>query len=409
MTGEGPGTSDATQGGFEAGAGGDGHRPAGLSRGQSYLPELESLRGWAILIVVLYHAEGLIFGVDRMGTDVAVPYAFISAGHSGVTLFFILSAFLLARPFLRGASSSRSVQPGRFFQRRILRIMPLYAVAILVGVVLSGATWEVARDGVWALFFLNSIDGTSKALLPYSAVWWSLATEAQFYLLLPLLGLALRSGLGRAIAGVAFLAWAAAYGLFLMTPHAMDMGVRIQLSLSVLGRAPAFLVGILVSWVVMRFGDPLRAWGAATRWFARGGADLILLGTLFGLGVLLRWVTSEGFFPSEIKWTGWHLPESLLWGGVVLLVLVAPLQLKRLFANRILAWLGLISYSLYLVHYPVLFFWVTWLGEQGFSLKEQPLERLGAVVVGVAFCALVSWGTYRWIERPFLLRKARID
>ena len=71
--------------------------PAGLRSQQAYLPALETLRGIAILLVVLFHYHGILGGPRSPDTSLALRV--IAAGNTGVTLFFVLSGFLLARPF----------------------------------------------------------------------------------------------------------------------------------------------------------------------------------------------------------------------------------------------------------------------------------------------------------------------
>ena len=74
---------------------------AGVATG-NYLPELESLRGIAILLVFWFHVEGVLFLPRPRPLEVVLPWqAFVRAGHTGVSLFFVLSAFLLSLPFWR--------------------------------------------------------------------------------------------------------------------------------------------------------------------------------------------------------------------------------------------------------------------------------------------------------------------
>src|SRR5262249_47236712 len=109
--------------------------PAGIRRGSTYFPELESLRGLAILLVFVFHADGVLLAPFRshVGAQSPVPLAFVWAGHSGVTLFFVLSAFLLSLPFLDEANGGRTGSRPPFYQRRALRTLPLYLAGGVVG------------------------------------------------------------------------------------------------------------------------------------------------------------------------------------------------------------------------------------------------------------------------------------
>jgi len=385
------------------------HRPAGIRASDSYSPELESLRGWAILLVFLFHADAAIMGDGRIGTTVSPVQAFVTAGHTGVTLFFVLSAFLLSRPFLEQGRGGRRVRLADFFRRRGLRIMPLYAAVILTAVVLCFQQAGAVIEGLLALFFVNSVTGVARSLLPYSAVWWSLATEAQFYLALPALGLCLRSRVGRAAGLLALGAWAVVYLLLVYDQIPMSLGSRLQIGLTIVGRAPAFLAGIAAAWIVARHGSRIRAVSNESSVLRNGGADMLLLVSLLVLGILLQEVTSIGFFRAELVWMAWHVAESLLWSAVVLLVVLAPLRMRPLISNRVLAGIGLLSYSLYLIHEPVIHFGMGFMLSHGLPLESALVLRI-AVIAGVfGVCAAASALTYRWIERPFLVRKAQID
>jgi len=383
-------------------------RPAGIRASASFFPELESLRGWAILLVFLFHADGAITGDGRIGTTVSPALAFITAGHTGVTLFFVLSAFLLARPFLEERCGGRRVERKNFFRRRVLRIMPLYAAAVAAAVALSYSNAGALVDGLCALFFLNSFTGSVSSLIPYSAVWWSLATEVQFYLVLPMLGLSLRTRIGRIIGIAVLLAWAIAYAVVTTDDSLLSAGARFRLNLSLPGRAPAFLFGVAAAWVVLHHGERIRVAMQKQAWLRNGGADLLLLASLSVLGLLLQKVTARGFISAEITMSAWHLAESLLWTTILMLVVLAPLRTRAMISNRLMGILGLLSYSLYLIHEPILFLGLGPLVGRGIPLDIDLNLRIVAFGAAFILCISMSALTYRVIERPFLVRKAKI-
>src|SRR5262249_26297391 len=121
---------------------------------------------------------------------------------------------------------------------------------------------------------------------------------------------------------------------------------------SLFGRGPLFLCGIAAAAVYGKFGPSLRTALAsvpAVRW---GGADAMLIVTLIAIGLLLQWTVTmgNGRFASINQW--WHRADGLGWAVVLLLLLVAPLRLAPLLSNRVLSLLGVLSYSIYLLHAP---------------------------------------------------------
>jgi peptidoglycan/LPS O-acetylase OafA/YrhL len=356
----------------------------------------------AIALVFAFHADLELSPFREASSTLSL--AFVRAGHRGVTLFFVLSAFLLSLPFLEEAYGGPPVSRRRFYERRALRILPLYWSAVLVGTILTSRAVADLGRGLPYLVFLQSEPTVPTPMPPFSVVWWSLATEVQFYAVLPLLALAFGRSRRVTLALVAVYAVAfAALGLSLGVPP-LERWLRAQ---SIVGRGPVFLTGILGAWLYHRHGEVIRAHLGASRWFAAGGADVLLAIVLLALALLLRWSTTWGFFAIELtRWHVWHVPEGALWTLVLLIVLLAPLRARVLLSNSLLARLGVLSYSIYMLHWPVL----------SYSLQlARPLFphtagwsaiAAGWFALSTVTCVGLASVTYRWIERPFLIRKA---
>lgn len=380
--------------------------PTGIRDATHYMPQLEALRGVAILLVVFFHADALTSptGAPMIGTWVSPFAAFIHAGHTGVTLFFVLSAFLLSRGFIAEAGGGRRVSRPRFLARRALRILPLYWLVVIVASWLDTSDHSVFSKALPHMFFLGSFSGPALEMPPYSDVWWSLGTEAQFYFVLAVATLLLGTRLGRG----ACLALVVSYLAFYF---GMASGrLSSHLWANILGRGPSFLIGIGAAWIYERHGVQLRErcsqWKAA-RW---GGGDLALLALVLCLGFLLRQVTFRGFYSAEWAWHQWHVAEAFLWASILLLTLVAPLRLGALLTNRLMGTMGVLSYSIYLLHLPILLFV---LDRFGFVRPEVyqgwTPTLLAAVLACLALVIVASSITYLSIERPVLKRKARIN
>ena len=369
----------------------------------SHLREVDALRGIAILLVFLYHCDTVV----RPNARGAGPlFAFVRAGHTGVSLFFVLSGFLLSMSFLAEAEGGRHVRRREYALRRAMRILPMYYLALLV------ALWWTTPIAQWAsswpfLVFLNPLAGP-YALWPFSIGWWSLATEVQFYVVLPLLPLVACTA---PRAALALGAYAVVYVLFMIgILNAPTIGLTIYLHHNVFGRAPLFLSGVAAAWLWRREGSALRGRLAAMGWMARGGADALLLLALGGLSLLLQWVSWVGFWGAENRPNHiWHVAEGILWATVLLLLLAAPLRSKRLIVNPVLGWIGLVSYSLFLIHVPVVTTTLHVLQARYpghfTAWNAEALAVCGAIL---AACLLLSTLTYWAVERPFLRRKARL-
>ena len=155
----------------------------------AHLPSLDGLRGLAILLVLLHNFDVLDLGGDRALGSVLVKEVFY-IGWIGVQLFFVLSGYLITRGLL--ATQSEPDYFGRFFLKRVLRIFPLYYLALLVFLVLLPATgWVEQRSmqysSLWLWTYLSNWTTPFEPTggpLPH---FWSLAVEEQFYLVWPLL------------------------------------------------------------------------------------------------------------------------------------------------------------------------------------------------------------------------------
>ena len=365
-----------------------------------YLHELECLRGLAILLVFLFHAWG-ISGL-QWPEQPAPGLAFIAAGNTGVTLFFVLSGFLLALPWLRYWLNPGQRRPSvaQYLKARAMRILPLYYCALAVTWLATGNTGSVVQAAVFQFVGFSAF--------PYSVVWWTLVTEVQFYLLLPLvMSLWISGHRGRWLCAALLLAWALAYlGLVLRaTPQLLDS--TFFLTKSVFARLPAFLLGIFAAAIYLRASR----WESVTRqtdaW--RYGGLLLILACLLLLERVLARVATMGDLQAELQWHLHHTWEAALWAVMMLCLLLCRLPGARLLVNSGLAISGKLSYSLYLIHVPVLFYLVYPLREQvGVDQLHNSWWLYSISVVALLLSLLLSWASYNLIEKPFLRMKRRL-
>lgn len=338
----------------------------------AYRADIDGLRAIAVAAVVLFHA-----GVPGFG-----------GGFVGVDIFFVISGFLIGGLVHGEIGESRFRFVG-FYARRARRILPaLLAVTFAtfaLGLVLLSPT-ELARFAASAVAALLGASNlfywqasgyfTADARVEPFLMTWSLGVEEQFYLLLPPLMLALhRLGRRAVLPGVVLLSLVS-FGLsvvamrlypvesfFLLPTRAWELGLGVVLALT---RGSAMLE---------RGRDPLAAVG------------------------LLAIVASVGLFTETVRFPG-HAALLPAGGAALLIAARGSVVNRRLLAARPLVAIGLLSYSWYLWHWPLM------------ALARICAAQAPAmpVMLGVAAASLaLAWLSWRFVERPFRPAGERSD
>jgi len=339
--------------------------------------DIEGLRALAILLVLLYHA--------------GLP--FIPGGFVGVDVFFVISGYLITGLLLREISRTGRVSLVQFWARRIKRLLP---ASTLVLVATALATWALAPVTSW-----RSISGDIVAATVYVANWrfagqsvdylatdtvdspvthfWSLAVEEQYYVVWPLLiALVLMLTRRRAPkARLSALAWTLA---LIAVPSFILAG-----HLSNLGEASAFFTTTTRLWELAVGAAVAMAPALWSRLSPRGSAVVSFMGAA-------AIVASAVAYGSATPWPG---PATLLPTLGAAMVIVggvrgSDLAISRLLSTAPLVWLGGISYSVYLWHWPFLALGLGWF--------ESSSPALGLALVALSFAP--AWLSHKFIENP---------
>jgi peptidoglycan/LPS O-acetylase OafA/YrhL len=169
-------------------------------------------------------------------------------------------------------------------------------------------------------------------------------------------------------------------------------------------------VGIAAAFLWHLHGERLRDRLARTEWLRRGGADVLFVLALGAMALFLRWVVHIG---PRRQMTApdqpWHIYNGILWGIILLLLLLFPLRLKSVLCNSVLARLGVLSYSIYLLHVPFMVLGIKACRQFIPGLIGWNLRTSVVIAVLSVGCYALAAQTYRWIERPFLVRKSRYE
>jgi peptidoglycan/LPS O-acetylase OafA/YrhL len=299
--------------------------------GRAQLPALTGVRAVAAFLVLSLHAT------QNFPSSVSRSLPFVHSGHLGVDLFFILSGFIIAHVYLRKLVPLRAKPIGVFLWHRFIRLFPAHA-AVLIGLIVlvllaraagiqftSPSGWD-ARDLPWHFLMLHAWGVVDTA--NWNAPSWSISAEWFAYLLFPVVAAA-----------------ALALPRFAALPLA----------------AAVLLLAAIVYW--------LNGWWLKPAWV--GAPALIRVEAEFICGLLLYcWMGDAMAMPS--RWSDglafgamatFAIGTALGFNDFVLVALLAVTILgvagrgvlvRAVFAQRAMVWLGEISYSIYLVHFPVL-------------------------------------------------------
>ncbi|MAU68584.1 acyltransferase family protein [Hyphomonas sp.] len=344
------------------------HQDPGAKPG--YRADVDGLRAVAVVAVLFFHA-----GWSRF-----------SGGFAGVDVFFVISGFVIALSLFRDLDAGRFSLSG-FFARRARRILPALTV-VLLGTLLVSLTivppvyfQPFADSLIAASLFVSNLHFWQASSyfnndMPFRPLLhtWSLGVEEQFYLAAPVLLLLIQrflAGRWRLVVTLCLI------GSFALNLRAVENGHLDAAFYLPFTRAWEFLLGVLIA-LLPRPGLP-RGWNELGT--LAGLAMIAGSVLLFGPGTPFPGVAALGpcLGAGLVIWFGKPAGE----GGVPLV--------SRVLALKPVVWTGRISYSLYLVHWPVLVL-APFLMMRRLTLPE--------TFAALGLCILLAWLVYRFVETP---------
>ncbi|WP_436640087.1 acyltransferase family protein [Microbaculum sp. FT89] len=349
----------------------------------TYRPEIDGLRALAVLVVVFFH----------------VGFAPFSGGFVGVDVFFVISGYLITR-LIRADHEAGRFSYATFYVRRARRLFPALFVVLAASFVaaffiLSPRFFEEFADSlVCTTFFVSNIcfwwqsgyfdaDAIYKPLLHM----WSLSVEEQFYLVWPTVLvalLALRPRVERS-RFPALTEWGVP--LFLLVAGAISV-YRADRTLDNDAAAVFYLAHF-------RIGE--FAVGAALVWIEKYRPRRALVLDALMLAGLTMILAAVFLYTEATPFPGTSAMLPCIGAGLVIFA-GGGARLARLLDNRVAIGIGLISYSLYLVHWPIVVFYA-----YAIARDFRPVEQWGMVAASIA----IATAMYFWVEQPFRRRRPR--
>jgi peptidoglycan/LPS O-acetylase OafA/YrhL len=332
------------------------------------IPQLDGLRAFAFLSIFLYHSVGL------------PPWLPLWAG---VDVFFVLSGFLITGVLLEKKETGSHSFFLDFYKRRARRILPAYYVSLVFIALLF--TYDWSRIWYWHVFFLSNFGQAWRRAGGYVLnSLWSLAVEEQFYLFWPFVIFHLRT--------TALRRWVWLTICFVPVLRALCSRVLTgeQIYLLTPFRLDGLMIGALLA--IWYRSDQARF----ERWGRRAPVVMLVALVCFAWSALDRQFTREA---DSVYFNTFGYLYIAVFAGALIAYLVNSSGLPvHLFSWQPIAYLGTVSYMMYLIHEPMIQLLVP------FGKLHGPLyARVLAFLATVAF-ASVSWSV---LERPLLARRVR--
>jgi peptidoglycan/LPS O-acetylase OafA/YrhL len=343
-----------------------------------YRAEIDGLRTVAVLSVILYHAQILLFGQDRF-----------TGGFIGVDIFFVISGYLITRIILKELFETGSFSILHFYERRARRILPALLIVMLVSFpfawqrLLPSAFIEYSQSVLSAVFFGSNVFfyfttteyGAANALLKPFLHTWSLGIEEQFYIIFPILLMGFYRFLKRHVLALILVMLLLSL-LFADAVGGQNTELNFYLPFS---RFWELLTGSVLAYSELKYGRPKRTLAAT-----------IL--SVVGLGLIAYSVL---FFDDSIPHPGLYTVIPVL--GVALVIALSSDQdrVGQVLGSKPLVGIGLISYSAYLWHFPIFAF------ARINNSQPSNLDKTGWIILVM----LLSAVSYVVIEKPFRSRR----
>lgn len=353
-----------------------------LDHGRRYAA-LDHVRAYAALLVLFAHilhnlSRGLFpKEVGSWITTNNIVYAFLAEGHAGVSLFLVLSAYLFTT-----LTYEKEISYWLFIRSRILRIYPLYCLLVFCGMYTNSSTLTFSSF-LGALFLLQGTPAAHDGGL-FTVILWTISTEFIFYFIFPFMMIFIRQFTWRIV-----LFWIALFILLRLMSVDMGASPRDMPYFTILGRMDQFCLGILAAIYVRTYPQHNS--------MQRKMLLPVILSIIGALIIFNRLGGWERITPWKIYWNTF---EGILFAAFIVAYQAFENHFHRIY-NAILSFIGNISYSIYLLHIPIIGYYSH---KFFFQATDNYFHNamINALVV-IPIVLIISLLSFIAVERPFLL------
>lgn len=339
-----------------------------------YFPNLNGVRFFAALSVMIYHFWGIK----------------VLSGHLGVVLFFVLSGFLITYLLFKEKEEYRTINVSKFYLRRILRIWPLYffilAISFFYYFLNNNANdfWKVVP---YYLFFIPNLALVSERILHFAGILWSVGSEEQFYFFWPW-------AIKKIKKEYILYFFIFVIVIFLFVPHGISFinnryfnnSIALQHMVKLMGRMSfgSMATGAILAYISFYHKKYLK-------FLFNKYLQILTLAVLLGC-----WMSNTEFLFNDQFY-------SILFGILIINFAQNPKVIFSL-ENKVLNYLGKISYGLYVYHLIAFEF-----NDYLLSLLqlEEKIPRIIIFIISIVWTITFASISYKFIEKPFLKLKLK--
>jgi peptidoglycan/LPS O-acetylase OafA/YrhL len=385
------------------------------------IPTLDGMRGIAVLLVLMFHFAWTFPGEDPTTAVTALEkvavriHAFLWSGWTGVDLFFVLSGYLITRGLVSPSKKPLGTRLKMFWMRRVLRIFPLYYAFIIVGTIVAlalvGSSAWIPGPSYW-VYMQNYALAFDDEVLRWTAHFWSLAIEEQFYFVWPIVALVVsRKRLIPTILVLVplvvmlrgFMIFKGAQIPAFQHIFHNDQGIAKFVYRATFTRADGLLLGAFVAVTQREVSHPVSvAW--------RRLRFPIFVATALALCGLYVMANGLNDYDRRIMAVGYVILALFFASAISMCADAVISERFRAFLSwRPLVACGKVSYGMYIFHWVLVILLVPRLVKMqaGMDVPTQMALTTGVIVGGIAAAYVLATLSFRFFETPFLKLKGR--